>query len=55
MQIDWQMDWLHRLLVAGIFVWVFILAAAIFVGGLFWTIAYSYLVWRADPNRVPPS
>ncbi len=35
--------------------WAFMAAAAIFGAGILWIFVYSYLVWRSDPNRVPPS
>ncbi len=35
--------------------WAFMAAAALFVAGVLWVLVYSYLVWRTDPNRVPPS
>jgi uncharacterized membrane protein len=45
------------LVVAGLVhaFWAFILAAIILVGSLFWMILYSYLVWRSDPDHVPPA
>ncbi len=35
--------------------WAFMAAAILFVAGILWIFVYSYLVWRTDANRVPPS
>jgi uncharacterized membrane protein len=35
--------------------WALILVGAVLFGGVVWTILYSYLIWRGDPNRVPPA
>ncbi len=42
---------------AGIFQTVFAVgvAAVVMGGGIAGTVIYSYLVWRRDPNRVPPA
>jgi hypothetical protein len=45
------------LIVAGIVrsPWAFMLAAAIAVVSVIWMFVYSYLVWRSDPDRLPPA
>ena len=35
--------------------WVLWTAIAAFAGGLLAVVAYSYFVWRADPDKVPPA
>jgi uncharacterized membrane protein len=35
--------------------WAFMLAAAIAVVSVIWMFVYSYLVWRSDPDRLPPA
>jgi uncharacterized membrane protein len=32
-----------------------VVTLAIGGAGVLWTIVYSYLVWRGDPNRIPPA
>lgn len=34
--------------------WTFIAAAAIAIGSVIWMLVYSYLVWRDDPDKLPP-
>jgi uncharacterized membrane protein len=45
------------LIVAGLIrtPWALILAGVIVFGGVCWMILYSYIIWRTDPNRVPPA
>ena len=35
--------------------WTFIAAAAIAIGSVIWMLVYSYLVWRDDPDKLPPA
>ncbi len=35
--------------------WAANLAFAVIILGIIWTFVYSYLVWRNDPDRIPPS
>lgn len=35
--------------------WAFIAAAAIAIGSAVWMFVYSYLVWRDDPDKLPPA
>ncbi len=35
--------------------WAFLASATLFGVSILWIIVYSYLVWRTDPNRVPPA
>lgn len=35
--------------------WFLAIAMAAVAGGLVWLVVYSYLVYRTDPNRVPPA
>ncbi|HEX2923698.1 MAG TPA: SdpI family protein [Chloroflexota bacterium] len=35
--------------------WAAYLSFAVIIGGVIWTFVYSYLVWRNDPDRIPPS
>ncbi len=36
-------------------VWMLVVAAVVIVGSLAWLVVYSYLVWRNDPERIPPA
>ncbi len=33
----------------------FVVTLALFAVGMVWTLVYSYLTWRRDPDRVPPA
>ena len=33
----------------------FVVALAVGAAGIIWTFVYSYLVWKGDPNRIPPA
>jgi uncharacterized membrane protein len=35
--------------------WAAYLAFAAIIVGLIWTLVYSYMVWKDDPDRIPPS
>ncbi len=35
--------------------WATIVAVAIMVGSIVWMFVYSYVVWRNDPNKLPPA
>ncbi len=35
--------------------WALIMAVAIMIGSIVWMFVYSYVVWRDDPNKLPPA
>lgn len=45
------------LILAGIIhaQWAAYLAVAVIIVGIIWTFVYSYVVWKDDPDRIPPS